>query len=169
MNIGKMQNNPDELNLTIRDFKDDVYVGVDKHLLKQIISQVKAAKIAKNLGLHRDTVELWYRNRRRGIPISDLRYICQLTRTDLNKFQVRWIGGKGNIRNRLTPFFNSDWIFWESHLCLSNDPAAPVRSSPLVFIGCLGRVFFPKGDLGSHTKASLLHHFYHPSAGLVRN
>lgn len=100
------------MNLTINHFKNDVYIGIDKSLLKDVISKVTAAKIARNLGLNRDTVEKWYRWKDRALSVSDLKYVCNITKINSNIFKVKWLGGRGNLRNRLIPFLNPNLAYF---------------------------------------------------------
>ena len=99
-------------NITINNFNKDVYVGVDKYLLKEIISKITAKKLSKDLNLNRDTVERWYRQKNRAIPVYALKYLCKLTKTDCNLFNVLWIGGKGKFENRIVPFINKDLAYF---------------------------------------------------------
>ena len=99
-------------NITINNFNKDVYVGVDKYLLKEIISKITANKLSKDLNLNRDTVERWYRQENRAIPIYALKYLCKLTKTDCNLFNVLWIGGRGRFENRIVPFINQDLAYF---------------------------------------------------------
>lgn len=76
-------------------FGDDVYVGIDKNALKNVVHSLGAAEIARRLDLHPDTVKLWYRKKDRSVPLYALKKICSWTGHSLDKFKVFYLGGKG--------------------------------------------------------------------------
>lgn len=99
-------------NITINNFGDDVYVGVNKKVLKEIISKITAKKLSKDLNLNRNTVERWYRQENRAVPIYALKYLCKLSNTNYDLFNVLWIGGRGNFENRIIPFISQDLAYF---------------------------------------------------------
>jgi len=101
----------EDLEVDASMFGNDVYVGVDKDLLKRTIFILGAREVARRLNIHRDTVESWYRKKSRSIPIRALRKICLWTNRELSQFKVIYIGGKGGRENWLPPLLGTPFAY----------------------------------------------------------